>query len=230
MEKTILVVDDEKNIVENIKVYLENNNYRVLTAYDGEKAMEILKKESVDLLILDLMLPKLSGEEVCKEIRKNLNIPIIMLTAKVGEGNRIKGFEIGADMYLTKPFSLKELFTITKSIFRRIDNVNIDSFVVFNNGDLKINYDECIVLKNDVDCKLTKSERSILFLLSKNPKKIFTRDEIIEIALGEDFNGYDRAIDTHIKNLRIKIEDNTTTPKYIVTVRGVGYKFGDVTI
>ncbi len=229
MKKTILVVDDEKNIVSNIKEYLESNDYNVITAYDGEKAIEILKSESIDLLILDLMLPKLSGEDVCKEVRKNLNIPIIMLTAKVGEENRIKGFEIGADIYLTKPFSLRELFTITKSIFRRVDNLNIESFKIFNNGDLKINYDEFIVLKKDEPCKLTKSERNILFLLSKNPKKIFTRDEIIEIALGEDFNGYDRAIDTHIKNLRLKIEDNTASPKYIVTLRGVGYKFGDFT-
>ncbi len=228
MEKTILVVDDEKNIVDNIKEYLENSDYKVVTAFDGKKALEIIESTHIDLMVLDLMLPKLSGEEVCTEVRKNYNLPIVMLTAKVGEENRINGFEIGADIYLTKPFSLKELVTVIKSIFRRIDNVNVDSFVIFNNGDLKVNYEEFIVLKKNEDCKLTKSERNILFSLSKHPRKVFTRDELIEIALGEDFNGYDRAIDTHVKNLRMKIEDNTANPKYIVTVRGVGYKFGDV--
>ncbi len=228
VNKTILVVDDEKIIVENIKAYLENSDYKVLTAYDGQTALDIINSNDIDLIVLDLMLPKLSGEEVCQEVRKNFNIPIIMLTAKVSEENRINGFELGADIYLTKPFSLKELVTIVKSIFRRVDNVNNNSFVLFNNGDLKINYDEFIILKKDEDCKLTKSERNILFSLSKHPRKVFTRDELIEIALGEDFNGYDRAIDTHVKNLRLKIEDDTAKPKYILTVRGVGYRFGDV--
>ncbi len=228
MQKTILVVDDEKIIVDNIKTYLENSDFKVITANDGLSALEIFERENIDLIILDLMLPKLTGEEVCTEIRKNSNVPIIMLTAKVLEENRINGFEIGADMYLTKPFSLKELITIVKSIFRRIENVNANSYTIFNNGDLKINYDELIVLKNDEECKLTKSERNILFLLSKNQRKVFTRDELIEIALADDFNGFDRVIDTHIKNLRIKIEDNTQKPKYIITVRGVGYKFGDI--
>ncbi len=227
MVKTILVVDDEEIIALNIQAYLENSGFNVILAHDGISALEIFKKQNIDLIVLDLMLPKLNGEEVCTEIRKNSNVPIIMLTAKVQEENRINGFEIGADMYLTKPFSLKELITIVKSIFRRIENVNNDSFTIFNNGDLKINYDELIVLKSDEEIKLTKSERNILFLLSKNQRKVFTRDELIEIALGDDFNGFDRVIDTHIKNLRIKIEDNTQKPTYIMTVRGVGYKFGD---
>ncbi len=228
MQKTILVVDDEKIIVGNIKEYLEKNDYNILVAYDGQSALDIALTQNVDLIILDLMLPKVSGEEVCSKVRETSNVPIIMLTAKVGEDNRINGFDIGADMYLTKPFSLKELLSIIKSIFRRVENVNTSGFISFNDGNLKINYDELIVLKDDNDCKLTKSERNILFLLAKHPKKVFTRDELIEIALCEDFSGYDRAVDTHIKNLRLKIEDDTSNPKYVVTVRGVGYRFGEV--
>ncbi len=228
MEKTILVVDDEKIIVGNIKEFLEKNDYKILTAYDGLTALDIATSQNVDLIILDLMLPKLTGEEVCAKIRENSNVPIIMLTAKVGEENRINGFDIGADMYLTKPFSLKELLSVIKSIFRRVENVNASGYTSYNDGDLKINFEELIVLKKDEDCKLTKSERNILFLLAKHPKKVFTRDELIEIALCEDFSGYDRAVDTHIKNLRLKIEDNTSSPKYIITIRGVGYRFGEL--
>ncbi len=224
--KKVLVVDDEKIIVENICAYLEKNNYEAIKAYDGEEALTKFEKESPSMIILDLMLPKIMGEEVCTEIRRKSAIPIIMLTAKISEENKIIGLNVGADDYIEKPFSLNELMARVNSLFRRVHNFSDTNFVSFNNGDLKINYDECIVMKQDSNCNLTKSERNILFSLSQFPKKVFTRDEIIKIALGDDFLGFDRAIDSHIKNLRRKIEDNTQTPKYIVTVRGVGYKFG----
>ncbi len=224
--KKILVVDDEKVIVENICAYLIKNNFNVIKAYDGEDAFIKFENEAPDMVILDLMLPKMMGEEVCKNIRKKSSIPIIMLTAKVSEENKILGLNVGADDYVIKPFSLNELVARVNSLFRRINNFSDTNFVSFNNGDLKINYEEYIILKQENVCNLTKSERNILFSLSKFPKKIFTRDEIINIVLGEGFLGFDRAIDSHIKNLRKKIEDDTQNPKYIKTVRGVGYKFG----
>ncbi len=223
----ILVVDDEVGIAKNIKDYLSNSGYNVTIANDGEIALEIFKTEKIDLIILDLMLPKITGEEVCAKVRQSSNIPIIMLTAKVTEENKITGLETGADSYLTKPFSLRELLAVVNSLFRRVNNFSENGFVSFNNNDLKVNYEELIVQKNSKECVLTKTEREILFTLSKFPKKVFTRNELIEIVLGDDFEGYDRAIDSHIKNLRSKIEDNTAEPKYILTVRGIGYKFGE---
>ncbi|MFV0440124.1 MAG: response regulator transcription factor [Lachnospirales bacterium] len=226
-EETILIVEDEKTIAENISDYLKNNGYKTIIASDGEKALEIFDANDVDMIILDLMLPKISGEDVCIKIRKNSNIPIIMLTAKVVIDSKINGIEIGADIYLTKPFSLRELAITVKSLFRRVNNFSQSNYTEFNNGDLKINFHEQKVIKKGEQCKLTKSEKNILFSLAKYPKKIFTRDELIKIALGEEFDGYDRAIDSHIKNLRSKIEDNTGKPKYVLTVRGVGYRFGE---
>lgn len=225
--KKILIVDDEKIISKNISDYLQNSGYDTLIVDNGQSALEVFNNDKIDMIILDLMLPKLSGEEVCIEIRKTSNIPIIMLTAKVMEDSKINGLELGADIYLTKPFSLRELVTVVKSLFRRVDNFAVDNFQSFNAGDLKINFEEQLVLKNDLECKLTKSEWNILNSLCSYPKKIFTREELITIALGEDFEGYDRAIDSHVKNLRSKIEEDTSNPTYIVTIRGFGYKFGE---
>ncbi len=227
MQRKVLIVEDEKVIAKNISDYLENSGFETIITDNGVSALEIFENEKIDMLILDLMLPKLTGEEVCIEIRKVSKVPIIMLTAKVTEDSKINGLELGADIYLTKPFSLRELVTVVKSLFRRVDNFATNNFVSFNNGDLKINFDEQIVLKNNEECKLTKSELNILFSLVNHPKKIYTREELIEIALGEDFNGFDRAIDSHIKNLRSKIEDDTAKPNYIITVRGFGYRFGE---
>ncbi len=223
----VLVVDDEVVIAKNISEYLSNSGYNVTIANDGEKALEIFKTEKIDLIILDLMLPKISGELVCETVRKSSNVPIIMLTAKVTEENKITGLETGADVYLTKPFSLRELVAVVNSLFRRVNNFSENGFVSFNDNDLKINYEELVVQKNGEESNLTKTEREILFTLSKYPKKVFTRNELIEIVLGVDFEGYDRAIDSHVKNLRSKIEDNTSEPKYILTIRGIGYKFGE---
>ncbi len=227
MQRKVLIVEDEGLIAKNISDYLVNSGYETILADNGATALEIFKNEKIDMLILDLMLPKVTGEEVCIEVRKVSNIPIIMLTAKVTEDSKINGLELGADIYLTKPFSLRELVTVVKSLFRRIDNFATNNFVSYNNGDLKINFGEQIVLKNNEECKLTKSELNILFSLVNHPKKIYTREELIEVALGDDFNGFDRAIDSHIKNLRSKIEDDTSKPNYIITVRGFGYRFGE---
>ncbi len=227
MIKKVLIVEDEKIISKNISDYLKNSGYETIICDNGQSALDIFQQEKIDMIILDLMLPKLSGEEVCLKIREKSNIPIIMLTAKVTEDCKINGLELGADIYLTKPFSLRELVTVVKSLFRRVDNFVTNNFQSFNSGDLKVNFEEQVVLKNNIECKLTRSEWSILSSLINHPKKIYTREELINVALGDDFDGYDRAIDSHIKNLRSKIEDNTGNPMYITTVRGVGYKFGE---
>ncbi len=220
--KTILVVDDEKIIRENIKEYLKKENYKVIEAADGKEAISLFNCNNIDLIILDLMLPEIMGEDICQTIRKSSAVPIIMLTAKANEENIVNGLNIGADDYLTKPFSLKELVARVNSLIRRSLNEHKSLTV----GDLKIDFELYEVYKNNQLCKLTKTEFNILATLAKNNNKVFTREELAEIIF-DDFNAYDRVIDSHIKNLRSKIENNSSSPKYILTVRGVGYKFGD---
>ncbi len=227
MNSLIMIVEDQKTISNNIRVYLEKNNYKVIQAYDGLSALDLFYEYTPDLIILDLMIPKLMGEEVCRKIRESSNVPIVMLTAKSSEDSMIEGIDIGADDYLTKPFSMRELITRINSIFRRINNFKNDNFIEYNNGDLKINFVSHIVLKNNVECSLTNTEKEILFTLSKFPKKVFSREELISFIIGDDYDGYNRAIDSHIKNLRHKIESDSSNPKYIITVRGVGYRFGE---
>ncbi len=224
----ILIVEDETTISNNVMAYLKKENYEVIQAFDGKEALELFEKHSPNMIILDLMIPKISGEEVCKKIRETSQTPIIMLSAKAMEDNKIQGLNIGADDYVTKPFSPKELVARVNSLFRRTKSIENKPFVAFNNGELKINYEKYLVLKNDIPCPLTKSEMNLLFTLSKSSHKVFTREELIAIILGADFDGYDRAIDSHIKNLRSKIEKDSSKPEYIVTVRGVGYRFGGV--
>lgn len=224
----ILVVDDEIKIVEAVKAYLENSGYTVFTAYDGTEAVNQFERINPDLVVLDLMLPKISGEEVCKRIRKQSRIPIIMLTAKVHEDDKINGFNIGADDFMTKPFSPRELVVRIGSLLRRCsDGISpLFNFMSWNNGDLEINFNDFIIKKNGQDINLTPTEFKILAAMIKYPKKIFTREELIEIALGLDYEGFDRTVDSHIKNLRSKIEADSSNPIYIITIRGIGYKFG----
>ena len=228
IERKILIVDDEPKIVDVVKAYLENSNYQVFTAFDGEQALKQFEKIHPDLIILDLMLPKISGEQICQIIRKKSRIPIIMLTAKVQENDKINGFNIGADDYLTKPFSPRELVVRISSLLRRCSEGISPLFNImsWNNNDLQIDFTEMIVKKAGNDIKVTPNEFKLLSTLIKFPKKTFTRDELIEIALGIDYDGYERTIDSHIKNLRSKIESDSSTPQYIITVRGIGYKFG----
>jgi len=224
----ILVVDDEPKIVDAVKAYLENSGYEVFAAFDGEEALNQIEKIDPDLVVLDLMLPKISGEEICQRIRKQSKIPIIMLTAKVLIDEKINGFNIGADDYMTKPFSPRELVVRVKGLLRRCsDGISpLFSKMSWNNGNLEIDISEMIVKKSGKEINLTPTEFKILLSMIKYPKKVFTREELIEIALGMDYDGFDRTIDSHIKNLRSKIEDDSSNPTYILTVRGTGYKFG----
>lgn len=227
-KKKILVVEDEKKILEVITSLMEGQGYEVYRAEDGKRALEIFNDKEISLIILDLMLPDISGEEVCMRIREKSRIPIIMLTAKSNEENLLHGLDIGADDYITKPFSLMELVARIKVILRRSSDElkPLYKYNSFENGDLYINVESNIIKKKNELLSLTQSEWKILLALMKYPNKVFTREELIYAALGSDFEGYNRIIDTHIKNLRHKIEDNPKSPRYVITVFGKGYKFG----
>jgi DNA-binding response OmpR family regulator len=229
-KKKILIVEDEKNITDVIEAYLIKEDFDIITAEDGEMALKIFEKEEIHLIILDLMLPKLSGEKVCSIIRTTSDLPIIMLTAKVDEDNKIEGLSIGADDYVTKPFSPRELVGRVKALLRRSyrDSGPLAEKLIFNNGDLEIEIDKMIVRKNGLNIYLTPNEFKVLVALLTNPGQVFSREQLIEIAFGFDYDGFDRTIDTHIKNIRQKIEDNPKKPIYIITVYGAGYKFGGI--
>ncbi len=228
MSINILVVDDEPKIVEIISAYLKNEGYNVLSSFNGIKALEIFKSNPIDLVILDLMLPDLSGEKVCHEIKKISEMPVIMLTAKVQEEEILKGFSLGSDDYITKPFSPKILVARVKAILSRTQDIRkeIQDEISFNNGDLVINIKTFEVKKNNIPIFLTLSEFKILKTFIENPKKVFTRNELLDKIVSDEIEIYDRTIDSHIKNIRSKIEDNTKSPLYIITIYGVGYRFG----
>ena len=225
-KKKILIVEDEIKILEVVTSLMEKQGYEVYQAEDGKQALKIFYNNEISLIILDLMLPDISGEEICMKIREKSRVPIIMLTAKVDESNLLQGLDIGADDYITKPFSLMELVARVKAILRRTSEELNPLYISFQNGDLYINVEANIIKKKNELLNLTQSEWKILLSLMKYPNKVFTREELIQIALGSNFDGYNRTIDTHIKNLRQKIEDNPKSPVYIITVFGKGYKFG----
>ncbi|MDR5659285.1 response regulator transcription factor [Serpentinicella sp. ANB-PHB4] len=223
-ELKVLVVEDENHISDVIKAYLEKEGYQVTLATNGKEALKEIEQSTVNFVILDLMLPDLSGEEVCQKIRLQSQVPILMLTAKVAEEDRVYGLNIGADDYLVKPFSPKELIARVKAILRRHRNEGIIANIIsFNNKDLKIHIDRREVFKQEKLVELTNTEFKILALLAQNPGKVFSREELVTKILGYDYEGYERTIDTHIKNIRQKTESKER--KYIVTVYGAGYKF-----
>lgn len=225
--KRILIVEDEAKIVEFIESYLLNSGYTVYKAFTGREAIKIFEQQAIDLILLDLMLPDISGEEVCLEIRKNSGVPIIMLTAKSGDENIIKGLDMGADDYMIKPFSPRQMIARVNAVFRRsAPEKETKSILNFHQGDLVIDTANYTVKKSGSITYLTPSEYKILITLAKRPNKVFTREELIDVAFDGDFFGYDRTIDSHIKNLRAKIEDNPKECTYILTIRGIGYRFG----
>ncbi len=228
--KKILLVDDEVKIIEVVRSYLEHSGYEVFEAYSGRQALEIFEKTVPSLVILDLMLPDMNGEDVCKILRKQSRVPIIMLTARVKEEDILQGLDMGADDYVLKPFSPKQLLARVAAILRRVseDPVPLSNTMAFNNGDLVIDNLKYEVRKNGNTLNLTPNEYRILMTMIKYPEKTFTREELICMALGSDFDGFDRTIDTHVKNLRQKIETDPKLPKYILTVHGVGYRFGGI--
>jgi DNA-binding response OmpR family regulator len=219
---SILVVEDEEKIAEIVKAYLEKDGFSVTIAETGQKALSVLK-DGFDLVILDLMLPDIAGEDICQTIRKDSDLPIIMLTAKSEEEDRIKGLGIGADDYVVKPFSPREVVARVKALLRRIKGSK--KSISFNNGNLIIDSLRFEVTKGGSLVVLTPTEFKLLQCLTERPGQVFTRLQLVNIILGYDFEGYDRTIDAHIKNIRHKIEDDPRVPSYIKTVYGVGYRF-----
>ncbi len=229
MEKgfKVLVVDDEKMIRDAVSAYLTKMECLVFEADNGQDALLVFEKERPDFIILDLMLPRITGEEVCRQIRRNSAVPIIMLTAKTQEESVLNGLQIGADDYVTKPFSVKQLYARMEVIMRRVaaSHGPKDDVLHFEGG-LSIDIEHSEASKNGEELSLTKSEWRILSSMARYPKKVFTREELLEIVFGDEADSFDRAIDTHIKNLRKKVENDSKNPEYIRTVHGVGYKFG----
>lgn len=226
MKTKILVVDDEQKIREVISSYLQNQGYCALEARNGTEAIEIVNNERPDFMILDLMLPDMSGEEVCESIRRKFSIPILMLTAKVMEKDKIHGLSIGADDYMVKPFSPRELIMRVKTILRRTnDDLLLAERIAFNNKELVIDTANQEASFHGEIINLTPSEYKLLLVLARYPGRIYTREDLVEKVLGYDYEGETRIIDQHIKNLRHKIEANPKEPNYLITVYGIGYKF-----
>jgi DNA-binding response OmpR family regulator len=219
----ILVVDDERELREVVSLYLEKEGYKILQAGDGVSAVKVFHDEKPDLVILDLMLPDIPGEKVCNVIRENHDTPIIMLTSKSGEDSRISGLEMGADDYITKPFSPKELVARVKAIFRRMGKTVSSDLQVARK--LEIDENSYTVKKDGRQIDLTPIEFKILSTMYRNPGRTYTREQLITYALGYEYEGMSRTIDSHIKNIRQKIEADPSRPEYVRTVFGIGYKF-----
>jgi two-component system response regulator RegX3 len=227
MEATqrVLVVEDERSIREAVTAYLEREGYWVTPVADGAEALEQAAKKAFDLVVLDLNLPKLSGEEVCRRLRDASDVPIIMLTAKGAEEERVHGFEIGADDYLVKPFSPRELIARVRALVRRAHADSDPQRDRMDFGDLVIDLRAHRVHLGGIELELTASEYKLLVTLARYPGRVYPRMELVEKVLGYDFEGYERAIDSHVKNLRAKLDDDPREPRFIQTVTGVGYRF-----
>ncbi|WP_091068067.1 response regulator transcription factor [Paenibacillus sp. NFR01] len=223
----ILIVDDEEHILQVIKAYLENNQYLVYEADTGSGALHLFETLHPDLIVLDLMLPDMTGEEVCRRIRKSSNVPILMLTAKSGEDDMVNGLMIGADDYITKPFSPRELLARVISLLRRSNqqDQNHASLLLFAQGRLTIDLERHEVIVQEEPVALTPMEFRLLEVLAKHPKRVFSRLELVNLTQGDTYEGFERTIDVHIKNIRQKIGDDPKRPIFVGTVFGVGYKF-----
>jgi two-component system alkaline phosphatase synthesis response regulator PhoP len=221
--RKILVVDDDVKTVELVKLYSERDGYEVLTAYDGIEALRLARESCPDLIVLDLMLPDIDGLEVCRVLRRESDVPIIMLTAKTTDQDKLTGLGLGADDYVTKPFSPKVLVARVRAVLRRLPGERGPEEI--KRGELSINFTEHEAWFSDRLLNLTSVEFKLLWVLAKEPGRVFTRAGLIEEALGYDFEGFDRTIDVHILNLRRKLEPDPIHPRFIKTVYGVGYKF-----
>lgn len=224
--KKILIVDDEEHIRELIKFNLKKEGYDIEVAVNGSEAIKIIKEIKFDLILLDLMLPEIDGLEVCKEIRRNENtadIPVMMITAKGEEFDKVLGLELGADDYITKPFSIRELIARVKALLRRSNVKKEENIIKF--GDVLVNFNTREVTKGDNNVELTLKEFELLKLLIKNKGNILTRELLLDKIWGYEYIGETRTVDVHIRHLRKKIESDDKNPQYIQTIRGVGYKF-----
>lgn len=227
MTNSILLVEDDARIAEVEIAYLERAGFRVLHTFTGREAMTLISTEQPALVVLDLMLPDLSGESICRELKER-DIPVIILTAKSSEEERLAGFALGADDYVVKPFSPRELVARVQAVLNRTRVTENDALLSFNGGQLVIDDRNYSVVFQGTYIRLTAVEFKILFALAAVPNKTFTREELVVKAMGYHFDGYDRNIDSHIKNIRHKLGDSPKAPTYLITVYGLGYRFGGV--
>ncbi len=225
MQPTILVVDDEKKITNLIAIYLKNEGFQVITAYDGEEALNRALADQPDLIILDLMLPKLNGIEVCQILREKSDVPVIMLTARTTEEDKLLGLNIGADDYITKPFSPRELVARVTAVLRRSESGTRNRSGSVKFGDITVDFIRREVRRGDSVVDVTPAEFRLLETLVKEPGRSFSRKELIERVFGYDYDGLERTIDVHIMNLRKKIKSASEESQHIVTVAGFGYRF-----
>ena len=227
MANDILVIEDDPGIARIVRLYLERDGHTVTTASDGVSGLNVARTDSPDLIVLDLMLPRLDGMSVCRALREESDVPIIMATARVDEDDRLAGLDLGADDYIVKPFSPRELAARVRAVLRRtsrqippkVDRVEFDG--------ITIDFNTQTVIRGDDKPSLTPTEFRLIAMLASQPGRPFSRDQIIEGVFGYDFDGYDRTVDVHIANLRRKIEPDVRRPRYVQTVHGVGYRFGD---
>ena len=224
--KRVLVIDDDVKTVELVKLYLNRDGYRVLTAYDGVEALRQAREGHPDLIVLDIMLPGIDGLEVCRTLRNESEVPIIMLTAKTTDQDKLTGLSLGADDYMTKPFSPRELAARVRAVLRRLPGERSPNEI--KHGELTVNFLQHEAYLADKPLNLTLVEFKLLGVLIKEPGRVFSRAQLIERAIGYDFEGFDRTIDVHILNLRRKIEPDPKQPRYIKTIYGAGYKLAGV--
>jgi DNA-binding response OmpR family regulator len=226
MNEIILIIEDEPKIAKLARDYLEQSSYRALIAADGNTGLAMARREHPDLIVLDLMLPGMDGLDVCRALRRESDVPIIMLTARAEETDRLIGLELGADDYITKPFSPRELVARVRALLRRVKGVVYQPGVI-RAGDLTIDIDSHRVTRGNEVIQLTRFEFNLLQVLAQHPGQMYSRAQLLEKLHGVAYDGYDRSIDAHIKNLRRKIEEDPADPKYILTVYGIGYKFNE---
>ncbi len=225
MGKKVLVVDDEKLIVKGIRFSLEQDGMEVDCAYDGEEALQKIKDNEYDIILLDVMLPKLNGFEVCQMVREFSNVPIVMLTAKGDDMDKILGLEYGADDYITKPFNILEVKARIKAIMRRMSNKTKEKSKIIESGDMRLDCEGRRVYAGNREINLTAKEFELLELLILNPNKVYSRENLLKTVWGADYPGDVRTVDVHIRRLREKIEEKPSEPKYVHTKWGVGYYF-----
>ncbi len=230
MNKRVLVVDDDPNTVRLIQAYLQKDGYRVATAFDGKQALELARKVRPDLVVLDLMLPEIDGLDVCRLLRTDSSVPIIMLTARTTEEDKLQGLDLGADDYVTKPFSPRELVARVRAVLRRVAQAEEAELEDVSFGDLTVSFVGHAVFRGGQAVILTPTEFKLLEVLARSPGRAFSRLQLVDQVLGLEYAGFERTIDTHVANLRRKLEPDPAHPRYVRTVFGVGYKLeaGDV--
>lgn len=224
MSSRILIVEDDPNLLETLKYNVRKEGHDVITAVDGVQALEVARRDKPDLILLDIMLPKMSGFEVCRILRKEMAVPILMLTARDDEVDKVVGLDLGADDYITKPFSMRELLARIRALLRRAEIRSTAAEATLRFGDIEVDTGRHLITKAGQVLSLTPKEFDLLAFLTRNKGLVFSRDQLLEKVWGYDYSGDTRTVDVHVRWLRGKIEDNPDEPRRLITVRGVGYK------